>query len=120
VRPRFDQTLRQQLVVGRHHRGGADFVLPGALAHAGQARARRQQAVADARGKALGKLLGQGLGRGSHEHGNSSSCGDGAKFTSYTAGLSRTRFLCVDQSTHTVQHLISLSVWLVYWLQRIK
>ena len=44
-------------------------LLRGALAHAGQARAGGQQAVADAAGKALGQLLGQGVGGGAQQHG---------------------------------------------------
>ena len=59
LRPRLHQALRQQLVVGGHHGGRADPVQRRALPHAGQARAGRQQLVADALGKALGQLVGQ-------------------------------------------------------------
>ena len=57
---RFDQPLRQQLVVGGDHRGRADLVPARAFAHRGQARAGREQALADALGKTRRELVGQG------------------------------------------------------------
>ena len=53
---RFDQALRQQLVISRHHRAGANPLLLRALPHRRQARAGRQQAGLDALGKTRGKL----------------------------------------------------------------
>jgi hypothetical protein len=53
---RLDQPLRQQLVVGGHHRVRAHALLPRAFAHRGQARAGRQQPGADALGQAVGQL----------------------------------------------------------------
>jgi hypothetical protein len=60
VLARLHQPLRQQLVIGRHHGGRAHAVLLRALPHRRQARARGQQPVADALGKARRQLLGQG------------------------------------------------------------
>jgi hypothetical protein len=71
---RLHQTLRQQQVVGRHHGGRVQALLGRTLAHAGQARAGCQQAVADAGGKALGQLLGQRLRRRAAEGGRTAQC----------------------------------------------
>jgi hypothetical protein len=56
---RLHQPLRQQLVVGGHHRGRAHAVAARAVAHRGQAGAGHQQPLADALGVARGQLLGQ-------------------------------------------------------------
>jgi hypothetical protein len=51
--------LRQQLVVGRHHRVRAHPVPARAFAYRRQARARRHQALADVLGEAARQLLGE-------------------------------------------------------------
>jgi hypothetical protein len=76
----FDESLRQQLVVGRDHRVRAHALLPRAFAHRRKPRSGRQQARADALGKAAGQLLRQRLGGGSCQH---------------------ARVLCVDDLTDT-------------------
>jgi hypothetical protein len=69
VAARLDQAQRQQPVVGRHHRGRADLVLFGTLAHRRQPRAGGQQTVADALGKMGGQLFRERLRGGAHQHG---------------------------------------------------
>jgi hypothetical protein len=57
------KALRLQLVISIDHRRRADLVAARAVAHRGQARTGRQQARADAFGKALGGAAGQLGGR---------------------------------------------------------
>src|SRR3989344_5359414 len=69
VLARLHQALRQQLVVRCNHSGRAHAMLLRALPHRRQARAGRQQPVADALAETRRQLLGQRLGGGFHQHG---------------------------------------------------
>lgn len=97
VLARLHQALREQLVVGGHHGGGAHAVLQRALAHRGQARTGRQQAAADAVGEAHGELLGQGL------------CGVFISMSGHPSSA------CTVASTNTDSQLRRSTVLVVYW-----
>lgn len=58
---RLQQTLREQLVIGGHHRVGTDAVMARAVPHRGQPRARQQQPLLDPRREALRQLLRERL-----------------------------------------------------------
>ena len=96
--PRFHQALRQQLVVGRDHRVRAHALLSRAFAHRGQARAGRQQAVADALGKAVGELLRERLGGGSCQHAASLFCVETATDTGSSSCLQNLYWYCNGRS----------------------